>query len=54
MRSKLESIVIVAYRRGFVAYVRYADPKLNEDISSDTKWGIYEKVEKRLYRKAKF
>lgn len=49
--TDVDSIVIVAWPKGFVAHVRCHNPQLSKDVSAETKWAIYEKLEKliRLY-----
>lgn len=49
--SLLESVVIVQASRGFVAYIRFSDSRLNEDISATNHWQIHKLVDRAVYRK---
>lgn len=44
-RPEPESVVIVRGDHGYVAYVRYADELLNQDIASKSKYILYDKIE---------
>lgn len=48
---RIESIVILAVTRGFIAYLRFSNPRLDEDLSATSKWGIYERIERALEKK---
>lgn len=44
----LSSIVIVQWQRGYVAHVRYDDPKADADISATSKWTLYDLIERHI------
>lgn len=44
-----ESVVIVRWPRGYVAHVRYADPRKNVNISSGTRYMLNHLIDK-LFR----
>lgn len=48
MKNELLSVVIVAWRRGFVAHIRFADPLADADISANNKYGMDTSIDRYL------
>lgn len=47
----ISSIVVSKWERGYVAYLRFTDPKLDENISAENRWVIHEKIARKLSEK---
>ena len=43
-----ESVVIVKRNGGFVAHMRFSDSKYDADLSSHSKYYLYELIERRV------
>jgi hypothetical protein len=51
MRPRLISCIVVACPRGFIASLRFSDRTLDEDIAAETRWAIYERIERKVEEK---
>ncbi len=51
MKSKLVSIVVIAWRMGFVAHIRFMDPGDDTDISANNTYGMDIAIDRYLRRK---
>lgn len=45
---KIESIVIVRIKQGYLAHLRFKDSELDEDICADTRWGIMSAIDRAM------
>lgn len=48
MSSDNPSVVIITWERGYVAHLRYKNSKKDENVASESKIGMYLKLERRL------
>lgn len=53
MNTNINSVVIVRNPHGYTATVRFKDDMQDECLCAATRWGIYERVEKLLYRRCR-
>lgn len=46
----LESVVLIRFRQGWLGFIRYSNPLLNQNIACNTRWELDRKVDYILKR----
>lgn len=44
----IQSIVIVKVTEGYLAHLRFSDSSLDEDLCAETRWAIFERINKKV------
>lgn len=47
----IPSVTIVRWPKGYVAHLRYANPRMNADLSHFSKYLLYEAIERHIGEK---
>lgn len=48
--SKLQSLVIVKHPRGYISYIRFENERENEDLSANSIYDMYNKIDYTIFK----
>lgn len=53
MKNELESIVVMAWPKGFVAHIRFKDPRDDADIAKPRKYWLDRAIDSYVWEKTR-